>query len=72
MDDGDEIHAGPTLSTIDELDYLPLPGEAASAPFELSRNGMNTSIVMTTDPRVGSWVKYLVTTPPRQPCSTVS
>ena len=30
--------AGPTLLVIDELGYLPLPAEAASACFRLSPN----------------------------------
>ncbi len=34
------FYAGPTLLVIDELGYLLLPGEAASALFRLSRNGI--------------------------------
>ncbi len=34
------FYAGPTLLVIDELGYLPLPGEAASALFRLSRNAI--------------------------------
>lgn len=32
--------AGPALLVIDELGYLPLPAEAASALFRLSPNGI--------------------------------
>lgn len=34
------FYAGPTLLVIDELGYLPLPGEAASALFRLWHNGI--------------------------------
>ncbi len=50
------FYAGPTLLVIDELGYLPLPGEAASALFQVvSQRYMKTSIVMTTNRGVGSW-----------------
>jgi len=43
-------YAGPTLLVIDELGYLPLPGEAAAALFQVvSQRYMKTSIVMTTN-----------------------
>jgi DNA replication protein DnaC len=48
--------AGPTLLVIDELGYLPLPGEAASALFQvISQRYLKTSIVLTTNRGVASW-----------------
>jgi DNA replication protein DnaC len=48
--------AGPTLLVIDELGYLPLPAEAASALFQVvSQRYLKTSIVITTNRGVGSW-----------------
>ncbi|WP_081845399.1 ATP-binding protein [Mycolicibacterium aromaticivorans] len=48
------FYAGPTLLVIDELGYLPLPGEAAAALFQVvSQRYMKTSIVMTTNRGVG-------------------
>lgn len=48
--------AGPTLLIIDELGYLPLPAEAASALFQVvSQRYLRTSIIMTTNRGVGSW-----------------
>ena len=50
------FYAGPTLLVIDELGYLPLPGEAASALFKVvSQRFMKTSIGLTTNRGVGSW-----------------
>mgnify|MGYP003348465639 CR=1 FL=1 len=46
--------AGPTLLIIDELGYLPLPGEAASALFQvINQRYLKTSIVITTNRPVG-------------------
>jgi hypothetical protein len=46
--------AGPTLLVIDELGYLPLPAEAASALFQVvSQRYLKTSIVITTNRGVG-------------------
>ncbi|NLU84716.1 IS21-like element helper ATPase IstB [Rhodococcus sp. HNM0569] len=54
------FYAGPTLLVIDELGYLPLPGEAASALFQVvSQRYMKTSIVITTNRGVGSWGEVL-------------
>ncbi len=48
--------AGPTLLVIDELGYLPLPAEAASALFQVvSQRYMKTSIVITTNRGVAAW-----------------
>ena len=48
--------AGPTLLVIDELGYLPLPAEAASALFQVvSQRYLKTSIIITTNRGVGSW-----------------
>lgn len=50
------FYAGPTLLVIDELGYLPLPAEAASALFQVvSQRYLKTSIVMTTNRGVGAW-----------------
>ncbi len=49
------FYAGPTLLVIDELGYLPLPAEAASALFQVvSQRYLKTSIVITTNRGVGS------------------
>lgn len=48
--------AGPTLLVIDELGYLPLPAEAASALFQVvSQRYLKSSIVITTNRGVGAW-----------------
>ncbi len=48
--------AGPGLLVIDELGYLPLPAEAASALFQvISQRYLKTSIVLTTNRGVGAW-----------------
>ncbi|WP_446222571.1 IS21-like element helper ATPase IstB [Nocardia sp. IBHARD005] len=53
-------YAGPTLLVIDELGYLPLPAEAASALFQVvSQRYLKTSIVITTNRGVGSWGEIL-------------
>ena len=47
---------GPTLLVIDELGYLPLPAEAASALFQVvSQRYLRTSIVITTNRGVAAW-----------------
>lgn len=52
--------AGPTLLVIDELGYLPLPAEAASALFQVvTQRYLKTSIVITTNRGVGSWGEVL-------------
>ena len=52
--------AGPTLLVIDELGYLPLPAEAASALFQvITQRYLKTSIVLTTNRGVGSWGEIL-------------
>lgn len=54
------FYAGPTLLVIDELGYLPLPGEAASALFQVvAQRYLKTSIVITTNRTVGSWGEIL-------------
>ena len=48
--------AGPTLLVIDELGYLPLPAEAASALFQVvSQRYLKTSIILTSNRGVGAW-----------------
>jgi DNA replication protein DnaC len=52
--------AGPTLLVIDELGYLPLPAEAASALFQVvSQRYLKTSIVITTNRGVAGWGEIL-------------
>ena len=54
------FYAGPTLLVIDELGYLPLPAEAASALFQVvSQRYLKTSIVITTNRGVGAWGEIL-------------
>ena len=51
---------GPTLLVIDELGYLPLPAEAASALFQVvSQRYLRTSIVLTTNRGVAGWGEIL-------------
>lgn len=50
------FYAGPTLLVVDELGYLPLPAEAASALFQVvSQRYLKTSIVLTSNRGVGAW-----------------
>ena len=52
--------AGPTLLAIDELGYLPLPAEAASALFQVvAQRYLKTSIILTTNRPVTSWGEVL-------------
>lgn len=54
------FYAGLTLPVIDELGYLPLPGEAASALFQVVlQRYLKTSIVVTANRGVGSWGEVL-------------
>jgi DNA replication protein DnaC len=54
------FYAGPALLVIDELGYLPLPAEAASALFQVvSQRYLKTSIAITTNRGVGSWGEIL-------------
>jgi DNA replication protein DnaC len=54
------FYAGPALLVLDELGYLPLPAEAASALFQVvSQRYLKTSIVITTNRGVGSWGEIL-------------
>jgi DNA replication protein DnaC len=54
------FYAGPALLAIDELGYLPLPNEAASALFQVvSQRYLKSSIVLTTNRPVGSWGEIL-------------
>ena len=51
---------GPGLLVIDELGYLPLPAEAASALFQvISQRYLKTSIILTSNRGVGSWGQIL-------------
>ena len=52
--------AGPTCLVIDELGYLALPAEAASALFQVvSQRHLKTSIILTSNKGVGSWGEVL-------------
>jgi DNA replication protein DnaC len=52
--------AGPTLLVVDELGYLPLPEEAASALFQVvCQRYQKTSIILTTNRGVASWGEVL-------------
>jgi len=54
--------AGPTLLVVDELGYLPLPGEAASALFQVvTQRYLKTSIIMTTNRSVGKAHRFVRT-----------
>jgi DNA replication protein DnaC len=54
------FYAGPSLLIVDELGYLPLPAEAASALFQVvSQRYLKTSIILTTNRGVGSWGEVL-------------
>ena len=54
------FYAGPTLLVIDELGYLPLPAEAASALFQVvNQRYLKTSIVLTTNRGVAGWGEIL-------------
>ena len=47
---------GPALLVIDELGYLPMPGEAASHLFQvISRRYEQGSIILTTNRGIASW-----------------
>jgi len=51
---------GPALLVIDELGYLPLPAEAASALFQvISQRYLRTSTIITTNRGVASWGEIL-------------
>ena len=50
------FYAGPRILLIDEVGYLPLPAEAASALFQvISQRYLKGSIVLTTNLGIASW-----------------
>ncbi len=50
------FYAGPTLLVIDELGYLPLPAEGASALFQvIAQRYGKTSTIVTTNRPITSW-----------------
>ncbi len=52
------FYAGPRLLIVDEVGYLPLPAEGASALFQVvSQRYLKGSIVMTTNLGIASWGK---------------
>jgi DNA replication protein DnaC len=65
------FYAGPTLLVIDELGYLPLPAEAASALFQVvSQRYLKTSILITTTAASVRGAKSSATPPSQPPCWT--
>lgn len=54
------FYAGPACLVIDELGYLPLPGEAAAALFQVvNQRYLKSSIIMTTNRPVTEWGQVL-------------
>ncbi len=54
------FYAGPTLLVIDELGYLPLPAEGASALFQVvAQRYTKTSTILTTNRPITSWGEIL-------------
>jgi DNA replication protein DnaC len=52
------FYAGPALLIVDEVGYLPLPAEAASALFQVvSQRYLKGSIALTTNLGIASWGK---------------
>ncbi len=50
------FYAGPTLLVVDELGYLPLPAEGASALFQvIAQRYSKTSTIVTTNRPITSW-----------------
>ncbi len=54
------FYAGPACLVIDELGYLPLPAEAASALFQVvNQRYLKSSIIMTTKRSITDWGQVL-------------
>lgn len=54
------FYAGPRVLIVDEVGYLPLPAEAASALFQVvSQRYLKGSIVLTTNLGIASWGRVL-------------
>jgi len=50
------FYAGPSLSIIDELGYLPLASEAAAALFQvIAKRYLKGSVILTTNLGIASW-----------------
>ena len=63
--------AGPRLLVIDELGYLPLPGDGASALFQvINQRYLKSSTILTTNVGVGAWARASMTPPSPPPCWT--
>jgi len=61
------FYAGPACLVIDELGYLPLPGEAASALFQVvNQRYLKSSIIMTTNRSITNGARCWATTPSLQ------
>jgi DNA replication protein DnaC len=52
------FYAGPKILIVDEVGYLPLPAEAASALFQvISQRYLKGSVILTTNLGIASWGK---------------
>jgi DNA replication protein DnaC len=52
------FYAGPRILIVDEVGYLPLPAEGASALFQVvSQRYLKGSVVLTTNLGIASWAK---------------
>ena len=50
------FYAGPRLLVIDEVGYLPMPGEAGAALFQvITQRYLKGSVVLTTKLGIGAW-----------------
>jgi DNA replication protein DnaC len=50
------FYAGPRLLVIDEVGYLPMPGEAGAALFQvITQRYLKGSVVLTTNLGIGAW-----------------
>ncbi|MFE5964670.1 ATP-binding protein, partial [Streptomyces sp. NPDC056463] len=53
---GMRFFAGPRLLVIDELGYLPLPGDGASALFQvINQRYLKSSTILTTNVGIADW-----------------
>ncbi len=67
------FYAGPTCLVIDELGYLALPAEGASALFQvITQRYTKTSTIITSNRPITFWGQSWATPPWQQPCSTGS
>ena len=62
--------AGPKLLVIDELGYLPLPGDGASALFQVINQRYLKSSTILPNVGIADWAGAFGTPPSPRPCST--